>query len=330
MTNIDSFWLVILGVFTLGPSIALCIYIYKKDRVEKEPILLLLGLFVLGMLICIPAGYLNSYRTTLLSSVFPSSVTLTEYVLYLFLTYFVGVGVVEEGLKWLVMFFVTRNNRNFNSYFDGVIYAVFVSLGFATFENVMYVFFWGNGLSTAITRSLTAIPGHMLFGVCMGLFYSEWHALRDAHRIEEKLHGIGLIPNPYVTRFPERGKLVMSFVVPVLVHGTYDTLCDVMGQELPFAFVLFFAFLIGLYIYGFSHVKKISQADARSAKLAIRMVNKAYPGLLKLEENGTATALGNGTLITVCEDMTIQSAAVSRPTAQPVEHFVVDGFNSWS
>ena len=302
----QSFQLALLAAVTLGPSLALCIYIYRKDRVEKEPIGLLLLLFVLGALICYPAGFLNSTRMALLESVYSGGMTYAQYARYLFLENIVGVGLVEEGLKWLVVFLVTHNNRNFNSLFDGVIYPVFVSLGFATLENVDYVL--KNGMATAIARALTAVPGHMLFAVCMGIFYSEWHARRDAYRVEEKLNAIGAIRIPGVTKFPRGGRLALSLIVPMVGHGVYDSLCDMMGRELPFSWILFLAFLIGLYIFGFSHVRKLSRADTRDGRLAVKMVNKAYPGVLRIEGK-TAVAEAGGKTVTIGEDMSIKVTA---------------------
>ncbi len=307
MTNSELFWLIILAVVTLGPSIALCTYIYKKDRVEKEPIPLLLMLFGFGMAICIPAGFLNSFNISFVNSIFPSSLSYSEYALYLFLTNVVCVGVVEEGLKWLVMFLITHNSKQFNSYFDGIIYSVYVSLGFATFENVHYVL--QEGINTAIVRSITAVPGHMLFAVLMGLFYSEWHARRDARRIESSLSSYGMIAHAIQTKFPTRSKLVLSYLVPVVVHGIYDCLCDLMDRNIPLSVPIFFVFLIALYIFGFIHVSKFSKSDAKSSIYAIRMINKAYPGVLRLEDR-VATAQAGSTLITINEDMKITKTVV--------------------
>jgi RsiW-degrading membrane proteinase PrsW (M82 family) len=78
------------------------------------------------------------------------------------------VALVEEFSKFAFVRFVLYRNKNFNEPFDGIVYAVMVSMGFATFENVMYVYSYG--LETGILRMFTAVPAHATFGVIMGYF----------------------------------------------------------------------------------------------------------------------------------------------------------------
>jgi RsiW-degrading membrane proteinase PrsW (M82 family) len=63
---------------------------------------------------------------------------------------------------------VLYNNKNFNEPFDGIVYAVIVSMGFATIENIIYVFQYG--FATGILRLFTAVPAHAAFGILMGYF----------------------------------------------------------------------------------------------------------------------------------------------------------------
>ena len=125
----------------LLPAVVLCVYVFKKDRVEKEPIGLLVKLFVLGAIVCIPGAIIfGSILEPVAADVSAPYAEQSFYeALYYALEAFVVVALVEEGMKFLVLYFVTRNNKNFNSLFDGIIYAVFVSLGFAALENVLYV-----------------------------------------------------------------------------------------------------------------------------------------------------------------------------------------------
>ena len=75
-------------------------------------------------------------------------------------------GFIEEGVKYRVLLRRTWNEPHFNHRFDGVVYGVFVSLGFAAVENVLYVL--TSGFSTAVVRAIFSIPGHAMFGVVMG------------------------------------------------------------------------------------------------------------------------------------------------------------------
>ena len=88
---------------------------------------------------------------------------------YVILLAFLVVAVVEEGCKFFFLYRRTWHDPNFNFRFDAIVYAVFVSLGFAAFENVKYVFSYG--LSVALPRAILAVPGHMGFAVFMGIFY---------------------------------------------------------------------------------------------------------------------------------------------------------------
>ncbi len=93
---------------------------------------------------------------------------------YTILLAFLVVAVVEEGTKFVFLKLRTWRDPNFNFRFDGIVYAVFVSLGFAAFENINYVL--GYGLTVALPRAVLAIPAHMGFAVFMGLFYGRGKA----------------------------------------------------------------------------------------------------------------------------------------------------------
>lgn len=49
-------------------------------------------------------------------------------------------GGVEEFVKWFVLYHIIYNHTEFDEPYDGILYAVAVSLGFATVENVLYAF----------------------------------------------------------------------------------------------------------------------------------------------------------------------------------------------
>ena len=186
-----------LAIMALLPAIVLCAYVYKKDRVEKEPVSLLLKLLLFGALACFPAIVLETIFEGFLEGMF-AEVTMTgtfvndsQMYQYNFLKYFIGVALVEEAVKSLVLILVTRKNKEFNSLFDGMIYSIFVSLGFAALENVLYVM--SGGVSVAIMRAVMSVPGHMFFGVMMGYHYSMWHITDKAAETERVLKANGMI-----------------------------------------------------------------------------------------------------------------------------------------
>lgn len=111
---------------------------------------------------------------------------------------FFQAAIPEELGKFAVLFFYCARHAHFDEPMDGLVYGAAASLGFAAFENVLYVL--DGGMAVAIARALTAVPGHCLFGAIMGYF-------------------IAL----YVHSNPRRPVyLVLSLVVPILLHGAYD------------------------------------------------------------------------------------------------------------
>ncbi len=145
----------------LAPGIAIGIYVYLKDKHEREPIGLLLMSFLYGAL--------STVVTLLVSWPLTANVTIDESSFSdQFLNAFFLVALVEESSKFLFVRFVLYPNKNFNEPFDGIVYALMVSMGFATLENVLYTFQYG--VTTGILRMFTAVPAHATFGVLMGYF----------------------------------------------------------------------------------------------------------------------------------------------------------------
>ncbi len=282
-----NLYTIILVAAALLPAIILCCYIYKKDRVEKEPLGFLLLLLALGALIAFPVVMVSGPVNSVIDSFFSifgveedGAVLLNPFLyhIYLFVSNTLGVACIEEGFKWLVLFFVTRNSKHFNSYFDGLIYAVFISLGFAAFENILYTLDYG--FSTAVVRAFTAVPGHMFDGVLMGTFYSMWNIKNEASKLERAFMRKGVIK----IRKPISGKneLVLSYVVPVLAHGVYDYLCSVSST---LSLILFAVLLIVLYITQFRRISIMSKNDADEIGYAISLVCKKYPAVKMLVES---------------------------------------------
>lgn len=258
----------------LLPAVVLCVYIYKKDRVEKEPPRLLLALLALGAFAVLPAGVVENVLTVIHAAI-SGDLTYDEgfgYHLYQLTENFLFIALTEETAKWLVVRRLTANHKSFNSLFDGIVYCVFVSLGFAGAENIGYVMQFG--FSTALVRAFTAVPGHMFFGVIMGYYYSMWHVQYQARQIEAEMQLYGYLPRTGATAFNTGTPLAKSLLLPVLVHGFYDYCCSFSSV---LSGVLFYVFLAGLYFLCFSRVAKLSKNDTHSGKLAMGMVFRRYP-----------------------------------------------------
>jgi protease PrsW len=213
----------ILLSIALIPVVVFLAYIYFRDKYEKEPIGLLLKGLLAGCLVTIPIvfveqglGALGSSLTGLGSSAYTS---------------FVVAGFTEELFKFLAVMMVFWNRKEFNERFDGIVYAVFISLGFAAVENIMYVL--DQGSAVGILRSLTAVPAHLLFGVTMGYY-------------------LGL------SRFmPENRNYLLfnALAVPILLHGIYDFM--ILSQH-PLGLALFIPFIIYLWRTGLKKMKLLS------------------------------------------------------------------------
>ena len=147
---------------------------------------------------------------------------------------------IEEGTKFWLMKCCTWRHPAFNYRFDGIVYAVFVSLGFAAFENIQYILHYG--LSVALPRALLAVPGHMAFAVYMGVFYGR------AKRSESQDDGAGV-----------RRNLCLGYVWAVFLHGFYDT-CAMIGSIR--ATVVFVIFIVVVFFQVYRLLRRESAADA--------------------------------------------------------------------
>lgn len=277
---------ILLIIAALLPAAVLCIYVFKKDRVEKEPIGLLVLLLVLGATLCYFAVIGETIIINSIQAFFGDSIRVVDgiaveffnnstYIAYNIAENFIGIAFVEEGLKFLVLYFVTRKNKNFNSLFDGLIYSVFVSLGFAALENVLYVtqYGWAN----AVMRALLSVPGHMFFAVLMGYYYSIWNLYKKANALEISYKANGFI-SPSASEFTYKKYLVLSLLMPILAHGFYDFCCAV---DYSVATVGLYTFVILLYIHCFKKIKHMSRLDGDNNTLAFGMVIKKYPHLVE-------------------------------------------------
>jgi len=219
----------------LLPAVLLLRYIYRHDTVEKEPAPLLASLLLMGVLAAVCSGVLEGIGQSVLQLL----VAPTRPI-YTVLMAFLVVAAVEEGTKFFFLKRRTWNHPAFNYRFDGVVYAVFVSLGFAAIENVEYVFSYG--LSVALPRALLSVPGHMAFSVFMGAFYGRARLYAD-------LGDDGAC----------RRCLWGGYLTAVLLHGFYDT-CAMMGGGL--SLLVFGVFVAMTFFAAYRTVKRESATDA--------------------------------------------------------------------
>lgn len=179
----------LLLALAIAPGLAICIYIFYRDQHDKEPAWNLFMSFLLGMLTIFPVAFLElSVRDFANKS-----------ILGILFSSFILIALVEEFFKFLALRYYGFNRRSFDEPLDGIIYGVMVSMGFATIENILYVYEYG--LSTAILRIFTAVPAHASFGVIMGYFVGK--AKFDP--------------------FNQRILLFKGLIAATIAHGFYDS-----------------------------------------------------------------------------------------------------------
>ena len=216
------------------PAIFLLVHVYRADKLEKEPAPLLLSLVLYGIAATFIALVLERAGSFLLGLWFEEG-----SVAYNAIMYFGIVAFSEEGAKYFLLRRRTWHSAAFNCQFDGVVYAVFVALGFALWENISYVAMYG--LGTAAVRAVTAVPGHACFGVFMGAFYGlarryanfgDWGKDRQCRRL--------------------------AVAVPVVLHGAYDFIATLEFDGYAWIFVVFVA---ALFLAAYRMIKRLSRDD---------------------------------------------------------------------
>lgn len=210
-------------ILSLAPVFLISLYIYFRDKYEKEPIGILLRALLAGAIIIVPIliveGFLQSFSAWF-DGVFKAGYDA-----------FAVASFTEESFKYLALYVIIWNNKNFNEKFDGIVYASFIALGFAGIENVFYVYKYGHAV--ALMRALTAVPAHALFGITMGYYFG-------LAKFDEKHRKL---------------RLRLAWFVPIILHGVYDF---ILFLEIPAYLLIFLPYIVYMWITGFKKMKKLS------------------------------------------------------------------------
>lgn len=209
---------------SLAPVAALIFFFYVRDRYEPEPRKVVLKVLLFGVLACIPAAI----GEALFEKAFPW-MHKPDNLILLFIGVFISVALVEELCKFLIVMAGVYRSREFDEVYDGIVYCVSASLGFAALENVLYVFSCGAGVG--ILRALLSVPGHALDGVLMGYFV-----------------GLG--------KFAKKGRVLLIFTglfLATLAHAVYDFL---LFSQVPLLMLSVIPFVGLLWLIAFMLVKK--------------------------------------------------------------------------
>lgn len=223
----------ILTLLAVAPGVIIIARVYRMDRIEKEPVGLILLLLILGGLVCFPVAEIEGVLISGLGLV------LAAGTLFNLIENFLCVALVEELGKFLVLKVLTWRNRNFDYRFDALVYAISSALGFAVLENCFYV--WEGGIQVALMRAVLSVPGHAMFGLFMGVSYA-----------------LAKVADKHGNKAAAKWHLRKAVLLPTLLHGTYD-FC--LSQNTYGAMGIFIVLVAGMYIASARKLKSSSMAD---------------------------------------------------------------------
>jgi protease PrsW len=212
------------------PGFLLMMYFYKKDIHEPEPVdkvrkVLLWGAAVSALAIAVelPLNYVvnETFAEGSMSHAF-------------FMAFLVA-ATVEELCKYLVVRKTIYDDPEFDEPYDGIVYCVAASLGFAIAENILYVL--GGGIGVAILRALLSVPAHALFGVFLGYFMGLSKFVEPPKRL--RYHLVGL-------------------AIAIFTHGLYDF---VLFTGKPMVQLTVFPMMGVFWMLGLWKVKKLVAAS---------------------------------------------------------------------
>lgn len=218
-----------------APGLALFSFFYLRNQLATEPRKTLIQTFIYGAILTFPMLFLQYVLRS------------EELFKYPFVQDILLTSILEEFFKWLIILLVIYHHIEFNDPYDGVLYGVVISLGFATVENVMYLMSYG--VDTGLLRAILPVSSHGLFGVVMGYYFGK---AKFNESNNKKVY------------------IVLALTIPILLHIVYNA---IFISENHWIYVMI-PFM--LFLWWFS---------LRKAKLAhlalIKMIGEKNSGQLK-------------------------------------------------
>ena len=208
--------IILLFMVMILPICILALYIYELDN-EKESLKLLGKLLFSGVLSCFLVLIISIILMNIIPifTMDPTTMNFKDILIYSFIC----VSLIEEGCKLFFLYISSYNHKEFDYTFDMIVYSVFVSLGFAFFENILYIS--NGGLLTGISRAFTAVPAHASYGVFMGIFLSKAKCYEVKNPMKSKKYKI------------------LSLLVPLIIHGIYDVFAFKDESQMLITFIIF-------------------------------------------------------------------------------------------
>lgn len=199
---------VIIFTLSFGIPLFLLFLIYSKDMVKERPLALLkaiLGGFAVAIVITLIFGSFNSLGINLndLSKKM-------GFFSYIFRAFILS-GFIEEALKLLAFIFLFKDTVDYDDAYDGIVFASFIAMGFALFENVLY-FMSYEKKTILLFRTFTSLPLHFYCGIFMGYYFSRYLIHKEYESPKAKVFKI------------------KSFLVPFIIHSLYNLILFVFSD----------------------------------------------------------------------------------------------------
>jgi RsiW-degrading membrane proteinase PrsW (M82 family)/GNAT superfamily N-acetyltransferase len=191
--------MLLLGL-AIAPGLAICLYIFYRDKYNPEPAFTLLMSFVWGLMVTIPALAIEMIAKNLTA----------ETVTGIIISSFFFIALVEEFCKFLPLRYYSFSRKSFDEPLDGIVHSVMIAMGFATLENIGYVLTAPNGLQVGMLRMFTSVPAHATFAVITGYY-------------------AGKAKFDFVNK---KALLMKGILLATFFHGTFDC-CLFLTKILP-------------------------------------------------------------------------------------------------
>ena len=205
------------------PICLILVLVYTKDH-SREPIKLLFSLFVLGIISCGMVLLISKGIRVLFPNL--DAELLDNGILGVLIYSFFRVALLEEMCKWIMLYIGGYKNKEFDETFDIIVYSVFISLGFAFLENILFIMNYEN-IGSILLRAILSVPGHACFGIFMG-YYLGMAKINKNEKIKN---------------------YILSIIVPFSAHGIFDfcLMCKIEMLVVVFLLFVFLIYILSIY-----------------------------------------------------------------------------------
>jgi RsiW-degrading membrane proteinase PrsW (M82 family) len=276
--------LIVSGFIGFATSLLFASILYWLDRFEKEPLLLLGGVFLWGAIVAAGSAFLINTTLGLGIYVFTGSNSATDLA-----TGSIVAPMVEEILKGLAVlgvYLVFR--REFDSVLDGIIYAGVAALGFAATENVYYIYTYGfqsNGWNGLLTLAFIRV------------FLVGWQ-----HPFYTAFFGIGLavarLNRSWIARIIAP---LVGLALSMFTHAFHNTMASVLSGFEGLAVGAFFDWTGWLFMFIVilwatwreqQNLKKYLAAEVQAGTISLAHFRTASSGWLQMAARFVALFTG--------------------------------------